>query len=502
MQSACRVHISPPCDLNVNGTRRRKRMNEYLQFIDGALVPSHSGDTLEVENPFTGEIMALAPKGDAVDAQAALEAASKAQDAWSQQPAIVRAGYLKKMAEIIRANRVELATILASEQAKVFSLAQVEIDFTAEYFEYYAGWARIYEGEIIQSDRQNENILLYRQPIGVIAGICPWNFPFFVMARKVAPALLTGNTIVIKPSSETPATTLAFAKLIVGMGLPHGVLNIISGSGSTLGETLVRSPLTGMVTLTGSVEAGTKIIAGTAENITKTSLELGGKAPAIVCADADMDLAVKAVIASRVIFSGQVCNCAERLYVEESIAGEFTEKLVTAMKAVTYGDPFAEPQPDMSSQVSKTQLEKIAAMVDRAKGEGAEVLCGGRKADTETGYFYEPTILGGCRQEMEAVQQEIFGPVLPVLTFSDLDEAVSLANDCEFGLTSSIYTSNVSKAFTAINRLKFGETYVNRENFEAMQGFHAGWRKSGIGGADGKNGLLEYLQTHVAYIQY
>lgn len=477
-------------------------MKEYLQFINGSLVQSHSSEIIKVENPYTGKIIAAAPKGDEVDAQNALEAASNAQDSWAELPAAVRAEYLKKMAEVIRANRVELATLLAQEQAKVISLAQVEIDFTADYFDYYAGWARIYEGEIIQSDRPNENILLYRQPIGVIVGICPWNFPFFVMARKVAPALLTGSTIVIKPSSETPATTLEFAKLVAGLDLPAGVLNIISGSGSTMGETLVRSPITGMVTLTGSVEAGSRIIAATAENITKTSLELGGKAPAIVCADADLDLAVKAVVASRVIFSGQVCNCAERLYVEESIADEFTDKIVKAMEAVTYDDPFADPQPDMSTQVSKDQLEKIAAMVDRAKADGVEVLCGGEKADKGTGYFYKPTVLGGCKQDMEVVQKEVFGPVLPILKFGDLDEALALANDCEYGLTSSIYTTNVNKAFKAVNKLKFGETYVNRENFEAMQGFHAGWRKSGIGGADGKNGLLEYLQTHVAYIQY
>ncbi len=477
-------------------------MNEYQQFINGSLVKSHSDQMIEVENPYTGEIIALAPQGDATDALEALDAANKAQAAWAAKPAAARAVYLNKMAEVIRKNRIELAQILASEQAKIITLAQVEVDFTADYFDYYAGWARIYEGEIIQSDRENENILLYRQPIGVIAGICPWNFPLFVMARKVAPALLTGNTIVIKPSSETPATTLAFAKLVAGLDLPKGVLNIISGKGSTLGETLVRSPLTGMVTLTGSVQAGSRIIAATAENITKCSLELGGKAPAIVCADADLDLAVKAVVASRVIFSGQVCNCAERVYVEKQIIGEFTEKLVNAMKAVTYGDPFADPTPDMSCQVSLDQLNKIQAMVEEAKAEGAEVLCGGKKPEMATGYFFEPTILGGCRQDMQVVQQEVFGPVLPVLSFSDMDEAIALANDCEYGLTSSIYTSNVGKAFKAINTLKFGETYVNRENFEAMQGFHAGWRKSGIGGADGKHGLMEYLQTHVAYIQY
>lgn len=322
------------------------------------------------------------------------------------------------------------------------------------------------------------------------------------MARKVAPALLTGNTIVVKPSSETPATTLEFAKLVAGLDLPAGIVNFISGRGSTLGEKLVRSPITAMVTLTGSVEAGTRIIEGTAANITKCSLELGGKAPAIVCADADLDLAVKAVVASRVIFSGQVCNCAERLYVEESIADEFTAKLVTAMKAVTYDDPFADPAPDMSCQVSLSQLEKIEAKVETARKEGADVLCGGKHPDMKTGYFYEPTVLGNCKQDFDSVRNEVFGSVLPVLSFSDLDEAIALANDCEYGLTSSIYTANINKAFEAINRLKFGETYVNRENFEAMQGFHAGWQKSGIGGADGKHGLLEYLHTHVAYIQY
>ena len=267
------------------------------------------------------------------------------------------------------------------------------------------------------------------------------------MARKVAPSLLTGNTIVVKPSSETPATTLAFAKLVADLDLPAGILNIISGAGSTLGETLVRSPITGMVTLTGSVEAGTKIIEGCAENITKTSLELGGKAPAIVCADADLDLAVTAIKASRVIFSGQVCNCAERVYVQESIKEQFMEKMVAAMKATTMDDPFADPAPEMSSQVSRDQLEKISAMVERAKADGAEVLCGGKQADKGTGYFYEPTVLAGCRQDSEVVQKEVFGPVLPVLSFSDLDEALALANDCEYGLTSSIYTTNVNNAF-------------------------------------------------------
>ncbi|KAA6323791.1 Lactaldehyde dehydrogenase, partial [termite gut metagenome] len=439
---------------------------------------------------------------DDVDAYAALDAAKNSQTAWAAKPAAQRAGYLRQMSALIRANRLELAKTLASEQAKILPLAQVEIDFTADYFEYYAGWARIYEGEIIQSDRSNENIFLFRRPIGVVVGICPWNFPFFVMARKVAPALLTGCTIVLKPSSLTPNTTFEFARLVATLDLPKGVVNFVSGSGKTLGNTLVKSPLTDMVTLTGSVEAGVEIIKATADNVTKVSLELGGKAPAIVFEDADLDIAVKGIVDSRVIYSGQVCNCAERAYVHKNVYDRFIDKFTKTMQTVTYGDPFANPTPDMSSQIDRTQQEKIDALVVRAKAAGAEALTGGKKADTPTGYFYEPTVLVNCRQDMEIVQKEVFGPVIPILPFSEYEEAITLANDCEYGLTSSVFTTNINTTLQAIKDLKFGETYVNREHFEGMQGFHAGWRKSGIGGADGKHGLMEYLQSQVAYIQF
>lgn len=477
-------------------------MREYKQFINGELRKSASTDRIEVENPYTGKIVATVPNGGEADARFALESAQNAQPAWEALPAATRASYLKKMAGAIRDNRERLARTLAEEQAKVLPLAQAEVDFTAEYFDYYAGWARIFEGDIIQSDRPNESIFLFRKPMGVVVGICPWNFPLFVMARKVAPSLLTGSTVVIKPSSVAPATNMAFAELVAAMDLPAGVLNMVTGAGSTLGEILVRNDITAMVSLTGSVEAGQRVIAGTAGNVAKVSLELGGKAPAIVCADADLELAVKCIVASRVIFSGQVCNCAERVYVDAKIADEFTYMLVKAMKAVQYGDPMAAPAPDMSCQVNRDQQAKIASMVKRAMVDGAELLCGGAIPHTDAGYFYEPTVLGRCTQDMEIARKEVFGPVLPVLTFRDFDEAVALANDCEYGLTSSLYTTNISTAMWALRRLKFGETYVNRENFEAIQGFHAGWRKSGIGGADGKHGLMEYLQTHVAYVQY
>jgi lactaldehyde dehydrogenase/glycolaldehyde dehydrogenase len=257
-----------------------------------------------------------------------------------------------------------------------------------------------------------------------------------------------------------------------------------------------------MVSFTGSVEGGVKIMRAAAENVTKVSLELGGKAPAIVMPDADMDLAVSAVCASRVINTGQVCNCAERIYVHASVVDRFVEKMVTAMRAVRYGNPLLDETLDMGPLVSQAQCESVEAAVAQAIRDGAKCVLGGKRATQRPGFYFEPTVLTQCRHETAIMRKEIFGPVLPITTFHDLDEAIELANDCEYGLTSSIYTKSIDVAMRACNEIKFGETYVNRENFEAMQGFHAGWRKSGIGGADGKHGLEEYLQSHVVYLQY
>ncbi|WP_369049291.1 aldehyde dehydrogenase [Tenacibaculum sp. UWU-22] len=478
-------------------------MKEFQQFINGRFVKSSSSEMTEVLNPCTEEVLSLIPKGSVEDANNALEAAQTAQFAWKSLTAIERARYLHKMANVIRENRVFLAETLAKEQAKVIGLAQVEIDVTADYFDYNAGWARRIEGEIIQSDRKKEHIFLHKAPIGVAVGICPWNFPFFVAARKIAPSLITGNTCIIKPSCIAPNTIMEFAKLIENIGLAPGVLNFVCGKGSIIGNALTKSPITGIVSLTGSVLAGQKIMEAAAENITKVSLELGGKAPAIVCADANIDLAVNAVVSSRVIFSGQVCNCAERVYVEDSIHDEFMDKVAKKMAEVKVEDAFSNNNPDMSSMVSKDQLDKVSEMVEYAKKEGAEVVLGGsRSTNFDRGYFYQPTLLTNVTQDMQIIKEEVFGPVLPVMKFGTLDEAIALANDCEYGLTSSIFSENFNKVMHACDQLEFGETYVNREHFEAIQGFHAGWKKSGLGGADGKHGMEEYLQTKVIYAQY
>ena len=478
-------------------------MKHYKQYINGAFIASKATSVIEILNPCTEEVISTISTGTLEDANNALEAAQAAQPAWEALPAIQRAVFLHKMADVIRENRVFLAETLSKEQAKVIGLAQVEIDVTADYFDYNAGWARRIEGEIIQSDREKEHIYLHKVPIGVAVGICPWNFPFFVMARKVAASLITGNTCVIKPSSEAPNTIMEFADFIQKIDLPRGVLNFVCGAGRTVGNALSKSPITGIISLTGSVGAGQKVITAAAENITKVSLELGGKAPAIVCADANLDLAINSVVASKVIFSGQVCNCAERVYVEDSIYDEFVDKLTKKMSQVTIEYALTGVNADMSSLVSKDQLEKITEMVEFAKKEGAEVLIGGKRPERfDRGYFYEPTILTNCSQDSQIIQEEVFGPVLPVMKFNTLEEAIAMSNDTEFGLTSSIFSENFNNIMKATNGLHFGETYVNREHFEAIQGFHAGWKKSGVGGADGKHGMEEYLHTKVVYAKY
>ncbi|HTN07721.1 aldehyde dehydrogenase [Agriterribacter sp.] len=482
-------------------THKPTKIAVYEQFINGEFTESSSG-YIEVIDPCTEEVIALVPRGQKREADLAVSSAKAAQHEWSMRPSVDRASYLKQMAQVIRKNRVHLAETLAKEQAKVKGLAQVEIDVTAEYYDYYAGMARSYEGEIIQSDRPGEQIFLHKFPIGVAVGICPWNFPFFVMARKVAPSLLTGNTAVIKVSEEAPLTCLEFTKLLNSINLPKGVLNVVCGYGEEIGEALTNNPDVGIISLTGSVQSGHKVMAAAAKHITKVSLELGGKAPAIVCNDADIDVAVKAIVASRIIYSGQVCNCAERAYVEEGIYDAFMAKLVPAMKAVKTGNASLDDGIDMSAQINTKQLHKIHSMVKTAQEEGATVVLGGKKNESfSKGYFYEPTVLTDVQQHFEIMQKEVFGPVLPVMKVKDFDEALRLANDSEYGLTSSVYTTDLNKMLKATKELKFGEVYFNRENFEAIQGFHAGWRKSGIGGADGKHGLEEYLQTKTIYIQ-
>jgi len=469
-------------------------------YIDGQFVAWQGDAWIDVINPATEEVISRIPDGSAEEARKAIDAAERAQADWEALPAIQRAGWLRKISAGIRERASEISALIVAEGGKIQQLAEVEVAFTADYLDYMAEWARRYEGEIIQSDRPGENILLFKRALGVTTGILPWNFPFFLIARKLAPALLTGNTIVIKPSEFTPNNAIAFAKIVDEIGLPKGVFNLVLGRGETVGQELAGNPKVAMVSMTGSVGAGEKIMAAAAKNITKVCLELGGKAPAIVMDDADLELAVKAIVDSRVINTGQVCNCAERVYVQKGIYDRFVNRLGEAMKAVQFGNPAERNDIAMGPLINAAALERVEQKVALAVQEGAKVVLGGKAVEGK-GYYYPPTLLLDVRQEMTIMHEETFGPVLPVVMFDTLEEALKMANDSDYGLTSSIYTRDLNVAMKAIKGLKFGETYINRENFEAMQGFHAGWRKSGIGGADGKHGLHEYLQTQVVYLQ-
>ena len=475
-------------------------MKDLKMYINGKFVDSRSGKWIDVLNPSTEEVIARQPEGTKEDVDEALDAARKAQKEWEKTPAIERAGYLLKMAEGIKERRDEFIEIIMREQGKTRSWATIEVDATISYFEYMATFARHIEGEIIPSDNPGETILLSKKPIGVVAGILPWNFPFFLIARKAGAALIAGCSIVLKPAQLTPENCCVFAEVVDKTGLPAGLFNVVTGKGSVVGDALASSPKIDIVSVTGSVGAGESIMKAAATNITKVSLELGGKAPVIVFPDADLDIAAQAILDSRIGNNGQICNNAECLYVHKDVKDALTKKLIEKFEAVKVGDPFSADDIDMGPLVEKRALESVEAKVAKAVSQGAKVLCGGHRVG-DKGYFYAATLLDDCRQDMDIIHEETFGPVLPIVVWDNLDQVIAWANDCEYGLASSIFTNDINSAARCIRELEFGETYVNRFHFEAIQGFHAGVKKSGIGGADGKHGVEEYLRTHVTYLQ-
>ena len=463
-------------------------MKDLKMYINGKFVESSSGKWINVLNPSTEEVISRQPDGTVEDVNAALDAAKAAQKEWAKTPACERAEYLKKMANGIRARENDFVEILMREQGKTRNWASIEVGATIAYFDYMATFAR-----------RGETIYLSKKPIGVVAGILPWNFPFFLIARKAGAALIAGCSIVLKPSQLTPENCTEFCKVVDETGLPAGLFNVVTGKGSVVGDAMARSPKIDCVSVTGSVGAGESIMKAAATNITKVSLELGGKAPVIVFPDADLELAAQAILDSRIGNNGQICNNAERLYIHKDVKKQLTELLLKKFEAVKVGDPFSG-EVDMGPLVEQRALESVEAKVANAIKQGAKVLCGGHRVG-EKGYFYAATLLDNCTQDMDIIHEETFGPVLPIIEFDNIDQVLGWANDCEYGLASSVFTNNLNIAARCCAELEFGETYVNRFHFEAIQGFHAGVKKSGIGGADGKHGVEEYLSTHVTYFQ-
>lgn len=473
-------------------------------FIGGRWESGASARTRPVIDPATEALLAHVPEGDAQDARQAIDAAHAAFPGWAALPAAERGAYLRSIADGIRARADDLARLVVAEQGKPIAEARGELEGTAGFFDYYAGLARSIQGEILPSDLPGEEIWIRRVPHGVVVGIIPWNYPSALTARKVAPAILAGNTIVLKPHEDTPLSALAIMDVIREVGLPAGVVNVVTGAGTEVGAALVRDARTTFISMTGSVRAGRQILHDAAEQITPVSLELGGKAPLIVFDDADLEIAVPSAVTSRYMNCGQVCICNERTYVHRSVYDAFVERYVDAVQALRVGDP-NDANTDIGPKMNRPELDKVATMVEDAITRGARALTGGRILDEgpfDRGFWYEPTVLVDVDHTMPILHDEIFGPVTPILPFDHLDEVIGLANDSTYGLSAYLFTNDFQRVMRTVNEIRFGEIYVNRVGPEALQGFHVGYGHSGLGGDDGVHGLELYLQRQTVYANF
>ncbi|MEM9223186.1 MAG: aldehyde dehydrogenase family protein [Pseudomonadota bacterium] len=471
-------------------------------YIDGRFMEDDAS-TIAVENPATEDVIAFVPDGDGRHADLAVEAAKKAFPGWSALPAIERGRAIAALANAIESETEALAALVTSEQGKPISQARGEVGAAANFLRYAAEEARRITGDIVASDNPNEEIHIRRHPYGVVVALTAWNYPLALAARKIGPALVAGNTMVLLSHEITPLSALAVAALAHKVGLPPGVLNVVTGKGPVVGQRLVEHPDTSLVTMTGSVRAGREIFRTAADQIKVVRLELGGKAPFIVMEDADIDAAVSAAVTARYTNCGQICTCNERMYLHRAIADEFLEKFVGASKGLTIGDPASDM--DMGPKVSAVEVAKVNEIVARSTAAGAEmVLAGGPLTDGSyaKGHWLSPTVMEVADNANPILQEEVFGPVVAAKRIDDFDEAIALANDTSFGLSAYLFTADAKRLLEAPRRLAFGELYVNRTNGESVQGFHTGWGLSGVGGEDGAYGFDGYLRKQTTYLSW
>lgn len=466
-------------------------------FIGGRNVKPAGRRSQPVLSPATGAVIGEVALAEADEIDAAVAAAKAAQPGWAGLAACDRGAALRRLAAEIEARAETIGAVLAAETGKSLGDATGEAVYGAEITRYHSEWARRIEGEIIPSDTPGETLLLMRAPIGVVVCLIPFNFPIYTLLRKVAPALMAGNSVVVRPSNTTPLSALALAEAIQAAGLPGGVINILTMDHAGAGR-LSQAEAVGMITLTGSVSAGRAVMDYAKANIAKTSLELGGKTPVLVGPDADVADVARRLVANKTNHCGQVCTAAARVYVVDALHDALVAALTEAFRARRFADRAQEPDA-MGPVASEKARAEIHAMVKRAVAEGASLAAGGVMPEGP-GWFYPPTLLAGCRQEMEIIREEVFGPVLAVVRVSDLDEALRLANDHQFGLSSVLFSNDHRKVMQIANSMEAGELYVNRFPADPYQGYHAGWKRSGLGGDDGKHGLLEFTQTRLVVL--
>lgn len=469
-------------------------------FVNNEFIESQSQDTMDVINPATGEKIDTITFATQSEVNDAIEKSKQAQLEWEKVPQPKRAEHVKLLIPLLEEHKDTLAELYVKEQGKTLASAKGEIDKAIHFIDYMTSLSFSNKGEVLQNSRENETILLTKKPIGVTAGIVPWNAPILVLMRKIIPAVITGCSAVIKPSEETTLITLKLAELLRDSTIPAGLIQIVPGTGNTVGTQLAQHPDIQLISLTGSMKAGKSVYAESANTVKKVNLELGGNAPVLVTEHANIDKAVDYIVTARINNAGQVCTCPERVFVHKSIHDSFIEQLKSKMEQLTVGDPF-DDNTDYGAIINQRQLDSIDDKVQNAVKNGATLVTGGKKIDS-AGYFYEPTILDHIQTTDEAFKEEIFGPVIPVIEYEDFDEAIAEANNTNAGLSSYIFSENLKQIMQAIETLKFGEVYANCEAEEVVNGYHAGWRESGLGGADGIHGFEEYYNTTVSYIRY
>ncbi|BAL90336.1 putative succinate-semialdehyde dehydrogenase [Actinoplanes missouriensis 431] len=463
-------------------------------FIGGKWVPASSSSRFDVLDPATGDTIASVADGSEADAIAAVDAAAAAGPAWAATPPRVRAEVLRKAFTLMTERADELAKLISLENGKALVDAKGEVTYAAEFFRWYSEEAVRAEGALATAPSGANRILVTRQPVGVCVLVTPWNFPAAMATRKIGPALAAGCTMILKPASDTPLTALAMAAILAEAGVPDGVVNVLpSRSSGKVVSQMLRDSRVRKLSFTGSTEVGRILLAQAAENVVNTSMELGGNAPFLVFADADLDAAIEGAMIAKMRNGGEACTAANRFFVESSIADEFSRRLAQRMSALVVG-PGTDEKTQVGPLVNEDTVAKVDGLVRSALDAGAEAVTGGSRPEGP-GFYYPPTVLTGVAPDSAILREEIFGPVAPIVTFTSEDEAVRLANDTEYGLVAYVYTGDLARGLRVSEAIEAGMVGLNRGLVSDPAAPFGGVKQSGIGREGGHEGLLEYLES-------
>lgn len=464
-------------------------MEKYSMYINGEWVQSDS--EIEVINPATDEVIGTVPSISEEQLEQAIDHSYSAFRSWRKKTAYERAELLGKWYQLLDKNKKSIAETLTKEQGKPYKEALGEVMYANNFVEWYKEEAKRIYGETMPASQENKRILIQKQPVGVVAAITPWNFPAAMITRKVAPALAAGCTVIVKPASQTPLTALLLAKYAHEAGIPKGVIQVVTGKSSLIGETLMKSDKVKKLTFTGSTEVGKTLMKMASDTVKKLSLELGGHAPFIVFEDADLEKAAKGLIQSKFRNAGQTCICANRIYVHENVAESFTSIFIEEASKLKVGNGL-ERGIDIGPLIDRDALEKVQEQIEDAKSKGAEVSFGGEVKDKT---FMVPTILSNVKDDMICMQEETFGPLAPITTFQEEEEVLKRANNSPYGLAAYVYTENMGRMYRVTEALEYGIIGVNDGAPSTAQAPFGGLKESGIGREGGHHGLEEYLEV-------